>query len=94
MFSESKYLILLLCFAASSLQMDAMSRVSTVLKRQSLIFHEPPVENILEKTNPVTEHYITQRLDNFSPQDTRTFRMVFIIKLITLKTFCLKNLKH
>lgn len=62
---------------------------STALKRQSLIFHEPPVENILEKSDQVSEHFITQRLDNFNHQDPRTFEMVKMC--CNLKSKLIKN---
>lgn len=69
------FLSVLLCLAANVLQLEA---VSSALKRQSLIFYEPPVENNLERADQVTEHYIEQRLDNFNHQDSRTFQMVLI----------------
>ena len=50
--------------------------IPSALTRQLLIFHEPPVENVFKQSEQVTEHYITQRLDNFNPQDSRTFQMV------------------
>lgn len=52
---------------------------SIALKRQTLIYHEPPFENNLERADTVTEHYITQRLDNFNNQDHRTFQMVLAL---------------
>lgn len=51
-------------------------KVSGALKRQSLIYYEPPYEIDHERADQVTEHYITQRLDNFDHQNKKTFRMV------------------
>lgn len=55
----------------------AAEAFSAALKRQMLIFYEPPYENYLKSNDQVTEHYITQRLDNFDHQNERTFQMVF-----------------
>lgn len=60
-------------FIANLLQIEA---ISSALKRQSLIYYEPPFENNMERADQVTEHYITQRLDNFDRQNPRTFQMV------------------
>lgn len=51
-------------------------KVSAALKRQSLIYYEPPYEINHERADQVTEHYITQRLDNFDHQNKETFQMV------------------
>lgn len=69
------FILAVVCLAANVLQLEAYS---VALKRQSLIFYEPPVENILERADQVSEHFITQRLDNFNHQDPRTFQMVKI----------------
>lgn len=53
-----------------------LEAVPSALTRQLQIFHEPPVESTFKQTNQVTEHWITQRLDNFNHQDPRTFQMV------------------
>lgn len=42
----------------------------------SLIFYEPPFSKTDQRTNEVSEHYFTQRLDNFDPQNMQTFQMV------------------
>lgn len=47
-------------------------------KLNSLIFYEPPVSNIGQRENEVTEHFFTQRLDNFDSQNLRTFQMVIL----------------
>lgn len=70
-------LLVLLGVAVNLLRLAAAA--SSALKRQSLIFHEPPFENHHERADQVTEHYITQRLDNFDHQNPRTFQMVFAI---------------
>lgn len=49
---------------------------SIALERQLLIHHEPPFENHGEKYSDVTEHFITQKLDNFDHQNKETFQMV------------------
>lgn len=67
------FLLTALHLGVNILQIEA---VPGALTRQLLIFHEPPVENIFKYAHPVTEHYITQRLDNFNHQDSRTFQMV------------------
>lgn len=51
--------------------------VPSALTRQLMVFHEPPVESVFKHTDQVTEHFITQRLDNFHRQNPRTFQMVF-----------------
>lgn len=43
---------------------------------KSFLFREPPVDEDTVKSIDVTEHWITQKLDNFDPTDTRTFQMV------------------
>lgn len=74
MFSRITLLLILSYLAANVLKVEA---VSSALKRQTLIFHEPPHENNLERADQVTEHWITQRLDNFDHQNPHTFQMVF-----------------
>lgn len=49
---------------------------SVALERQLLIHREPPLENDGEKYSDVTEHFITQKLDNFDHQNNVTFQMV------------------
>lgn len=51
---------------------------SIALERQLLIHHEPPYENNGEKYSDVTEHFITQKLDNFDHQNKETFQMVSV----------------
>lgn len=82
MFREMVISFVLLGVAVNVLQLTAAEAAfeSSALKRQSLIFHEPPYENIRERAELVTEHYITQRLDNFDHQNNRTFQMVVLIK--------------
>lgn len=67
------FLLIALNLAGNFLPLEA---VPSFLTRQNLIFHEPPVESVFKITNQVTEHWITQRLDNFNHQDPRTFQMV------------------
>lgn len=67
------FLFTALNLAANILPLEA---VPSALTRQLQIFHEPPVESVFKQTNQVTEHWITQRLDNFNRQDSRTFQMV------------------
>lgn len=67
------FLSIALYLAANILPLEA---VPSALTRQLQIFHEPPVESVFKQTDRVTEHYITQRLDNFNRQDSRTFQMV------------------
>lgn len=67
------FLSIALNLAANILPLEA---VPSALTRQLLIFHEPPVESVFKQTDQVTEHYITQRLNNFNRQDSRTFQMV------------------
>lgn len=67
------YLLALLCLTVNALQLD---KYLIELKRHSLLFHEPPVKNVKQLDDQVTEHFITQRFDNFNHQDSRTFQMV------------------
>lgn len=66
----------------------AESQASAALKRQSMIYYEPPFENI-KSADSVTEHYITQPVDHFNHQDNRTFSMVsrFSIGIFTEDTW-------
>lgn len=57
---------------------------SVALKRQSMIFNEPPFEIHYQRDNHVTEHFITQRLDNFDHQNKETFQMVKLLGIIIL----------
>lgn len=71
-----KIIILLasFCLATTRLQSD---KYAFELKRHSLLHHEPPVKHKMQfQADQATEHFITQRLDNFNHQDTRTFQMV------------------
>lgn len=43
---------------------------------KSFLFREPPVDEDIVRSIDVTEHWITQKLDNFDPTDNRTFQMV------------------
>lgn len=61
---------------------------SIALKRQLLIHREPPFENNGEKYGDVTEHFITQKLDNFDHQNNKTFQMVSVQ---TSKCWCKIN---
>lgn len=47
-------------------------------RKKSYIYYEPPTEENRQRIDDVTEHYITQKLDNFNPTDNRTFQMVCI----------------
>lgn len=78
MFNRSLFLLILSYLAANLLKVEA---VTSALKRQKLIFHEPPYENNLERADQVTEHYVTQRLDNFDHQNPHTFQMVLMKNL-------------
>lgn len=50
---------------------------SIALQRQLLLHREPPIENYHYKSyDNVTEHFITQRVDNFDHQNKETFQMV------------------
>lgn len=73
MWLNSAFLLIVLKLAANLLPIEA---VPSALTRQLMIFHEPPVESVFKQTHKVTEHWITQRLDNFNHQDSRTFQMV------------------
>lgn len=73
MWLNLSFLLIALNLAANILPLEA---VPSALTRQLLIFHEPPVESVFKQTNQITEHWITQRLDNFNHQDSRTFQMV------------------
>lgn len=42
----------------------------------SILHHEPPVDRKNVRFDHVTEHWITQKLDNFDPTDSRIFQMV------------------
>lgn len=69
--------ILLLIFSYFTLfGLVKSETVSGALKRQSLIYHEPPFENNQERADQITEHFIVQRLDNFDHQNKDTFKMV------------------
>lgn len=73
-----KQFVILLILSYSIIDLSKVEAVTSALKRQTLVFHEPPYENNLERTDQVTEHYITQRLDNFNHQNNRTFQMVLL----------------
>lgn len=48
-------------------------------KRKTLLFGDPFNQKLMKSgVNDVTEEYITQRLDNFDPQNNGTFQMVGI----------------
>lgn len=68
-------ILALSCLVVNTLQLKL---TSSVLKRHSLIHHELPTEFNVQETDPITQHHITQRLDNFNHQDIRTFQMVYI----------------
>lgn len=59
---------------------------SVALKRQSVIFHEPPFEIHFQRDNHVTERFIRQRLDNFDHQNKETFQMVKLLGLLFIRT--------
>lgn len=75
-----KQFVILLILSYLTENLSKVEAVTSALKRQTLIFHEPPYENNLERADQVTEHYITQRLDNFNHQNNRTFQMVLLSK--------------
>lgn len=81
MWLDSVFLLTVLYLVLNIMPLEA---VPSALTRQLLIYHEPPVESTSKLTNEVTEHYITQRLDNFNHQDPRTFQMVSTILLFFL----------
>lgn len=89
MINRSLLLLFLSYLAANLLKVEA---ITSALTRQTLIFHEPPYENNLERADQVTEHYITQRLDNFDHQNPRTFQMVLIKNPIVC--ISVSNVKH
>lgn len=66
--------ILVLPYLVSNLQLSKAESIAS--KRFSLIHHEPPVESDSRGVDRVTEHNITQRLDNFDHQNPKTFQMV------------------
>lgn len=77
--------LIAVCFlAAIFLQVEAFSGF---LKTKSLIFREPPVDLLTTRSSDVSEHWITQKLDNFDPTDTRTFRMVMIDDSLNWKAY-------
>lgn len=47
-----------------------------VAQIDSLHFGEPYSPFVLDRLGVVTEEFITQRLDNFDPQNNRSFEMV------------------
>lgn len=57
----------------------AQSQSSVILKRQSLLFNEPPLDDNFIADKTITEHNITQPVDHFNHQDNRTFQMVKIV---------------
>lgn len=73
-----KVILLITLSYLASLNIVRADKVSASLKRQSLIYHEPPVEGLQIRKDEVTEHHIIQRLDNFNHQNKQTFRMVSI----------------
>lgn len=73
MFDKVHILLALLCLGSNILPSES---IPSMLKGHSLIYHEPPVDVLFEDTNEITEHFITQRFDNFNHQDSRTFQMV------------------
>lgn len=80
MFGRSVVILFALSFASVAL---AKSRsFSSLAKKQSLIHYEPPFENNFERTEQITEHYITQLLDNFDHQNKQTFEMVNCLLLL------------
>lgn len=58
------------------------SQASVILRRQSLLFGEPPLDANFVADKTITEHSITQPVDHFNYQDNRTFEMVRIDALI------------
>lgn len=68
-------LIVFWLIVISAIELQA---ISIALKRQSLIYYEPPFENSFKLRENITEHYITQYVDHFNHQDNRTFQMVII----------------
>lgn len=70
--AHSKLTIVCLLVAAC-VQTEALLGFS---KSKSFLFREPPVDENNGRSEDVTEHWITQKLDNFDPTDTRTFQMV------------------
>lgn len=67
-------LLALLCSVHGFLGFSAFSN------HKSLLFREPWTPNVLNRAESIiTEEHITQRLDNFDPQNNATFRMVRIL---------------
>lgn len=49
---------------------------SIIARRQSTIYHEPPVESDGKVDEKIEAHWIVQPVDHFNHQDKRTFTMV------------------
>lgn len=60
------------------------------LEQKALLAEVPAVpediSKLLQGDVSVTEHYITQLVDHFNPQDNRTFQMVNITAMVELST--------
>ncbi|XP_031639713.1 putative serine protease K12H4.7 isoform X2 [Contarinia nasturtii] len=78
-------IVLVLNFIHLQTQFMVAEAFSTILKRQMLIFHEPPFENNFIRSDQVIEHYITQRLDHFNHQNNFTFEMRYLTNNIWFK---------
>ncbi|XP_031618081.1 putative serine protease K12H4.7, partial [Contarinia nasturtii] len=77
---------IVLVLVLSHLTIQVAEAFSVALKRQTLIYHEPPHENNLKMSDQVIEHYITQRLDNFDHQNNLTFEMRYLTNDIWFKS--------
>lgn len=62
-----------------------------VAKIDSLHFGEPYSPFALDRLGVVTEEFITQRLDNFDPQNNRSFEMVSFSNTVHLGYFVNEN---
>lgn len=76
MFVHKAFLLIILSYFASFGLVCSTERVSGALKRQTLIYYEPPFESDQERADQITTHYVKQRLDNFDHQNKETFQMV------------------
>lgn len=69
------------CVIRLSITISLLMQVQAFLgftENSSWIFYEPPTEkvNVRAAFDEVTEHYFTQRLDNFDARNSQTYLMV------------------
>lgn len=80
----TKIILLIILSLVTQLDFVHSEKITGALKRQSLIYYEPPFESNQERADQITEHYITQKMDNFNHQDKRTFQMVRNLSLVAI----------